>query len=104
MATENIMMDAVKRGGNRQELHEKIRRHSLEAGRRVKEEGLDNDLIQRISGDPSFDVDEAALNDCLDPANYIGRSSEQTEEFVNGYVLPRLGEQEDDVASGSLRV
>ena len=104
MATENIMMEAVARGGNRQELHEKIRRHSLEAGRRVKEEGLDNDLIQRISGDPSFDVDEAALNDCLDPANYIGRSSEQTEEFVNGYVLPRLGEQEDDVASGSLRV
>lgn len=104
MAMENIMMEAVARGGNRQELHEKIRRHSLEAGKRVKEEGLDNDLIRRISGDPAFDVDETALNACLDPANYIGRCSEQTEEFVNTYVLPRLGEPEEDVASGALRV
>lgn len=104
MAMENIMMEAVARGGNRQELHEKIRRHSLEAGKRVKEEGLDNDLIRRICGDPAFDVDETALNACLDPANYIGRSSEQTEEFVSGYVLPRLGEPEEDAASGALRV
>ncbi len=104
MAMENIMMEAVARGGNRQELHEKIRRHSLEAGKRVKEEGLDNDLIRRISGDPAFDVDETALNACLDPANYIGRSSEQTEEFVSAYVLPRLGEPEEDAASGALRV
>lgn len=104
MAMENIMMEAVARGGNRQELHEKIRRHSLEAGKRVKEEGLDNDLIRRICGDPAFDVDETALNACLDPANYIGRSSEQTEEFVSGYVLPRLGEPEEEAASGALRV
>ncbi len=104
MAMENIMMEAVARGGNRQELHEKIRRHSLEAGKRVKEEGLDNDLIRRICGDPAFDVDETALNACLDPANYIGRSSEQTEEFVSGYVLPRLGESEEEAASGALRV
>lgn len=104
MAMENIMMEAVARGGNRQELHEKIRRHSLEAGKRVKEEGLDNDLIRRICGDPAFDVDETALNACLDPANYIGRSSEQTEEFVSGYVLLRLGEPEEEAASGALRV
>ena len=104
MAMENIMMEAVARGGNRQELHEKIRRHSLEAGKRVKEEGLDNDLIRRICGDPAFDVDETALNARLDPANYIVRSSEQTEEFVSGYVLPRLGESEEEAASGALRV
>ena len=103
---ENIMMEAVKRGGNRQELHEKIRLHSLAAGKRVKEDGLDNDLIRRISEDPAFGVDEQTLNTCLNPADYTGRSSEQTEEFVNGYVLPRLGAAEEAAAGreGELRV
>ncbi len=106
MAMENIMMEAVKRGGNRQELHEKIRLHSLAAGKRVKEDGLDNDLIRRISEDPAFGVDEQTLNTCLNPADYTGRSSEQTEEFVNGCVLPRLGAAEEAAAGreGELRV
>ena len=106
MAMENIMMEAVKRGGNRQELHEKIRRHSLAAGKRVKEDGLDTALIRRISEDPAFGVDEQTLNTCLNPADYTGRSSEQTEEFVNGYVLPRLGAAEEAAAGreGELRV
>ena len=106
MAMENIMMEAVKRGGNRQELHEKIRQHSLAAGKRIKEDGLDNDLIRRISEDPAFGVDEQTLNTCLNPADYTGRSSEQTEEFVNGCVLPRLGAAEEAAAGreGELRV
>lgn len=109
MAMENIMMEAVKRGGNRQELHEKIRRHSLAAGKRVKEEGLDNDLIRRISEDPAFDVDEQTLSACLNPSAYTGRSSEQTEEFICETVLPRLGTDQDNIdqtcaEDGNLRV
>jgi adenylosuccinate lyase len=90
MATENIMMKAVKRGGNRQQLHEAIRVHSVAAGQTVKEKGLPNDLVQRIAGDPLFGLTEKEINDLLDPALYIGRAPEQVTEFLNNEVYPRL--------------
>lgn len=94
MATENILMDAVKRGGNRQELHERIRVHSMEAGRIVKEEGGENDLIQRIASDPAFGVTEADLSDVLRPERYVGRAPEQTQEFLDEVVRPKLAEMD----------
>lgn len=90
MATENILMAAVKRGGDRQELHERIRVHSMEAARMVKEEGKANDLIERIAGDPMFGMSLEELNAVLSPENYIGRSSQQVEEFLNEHVRPIL--------------
>ena len=90
MATENIMMKAVKNGGNRQELHEKIRVHSVAAGAVVKEQGLPNDLITRIANDPSFGLSEEDMMMELDPGNYIGCAPEQVTEFINGFVSPVL--------------
>ena len=90
MATENIMMDAVKRGGDRQELHEKIRVHSMEAGKVVKEQGGKNDLMERIANDSSFGVTLEQLQEILRPENYVGRAPEQTVEFINEYVKPAL--------------
>ena len=90
MATENIMMDAVKRGGDRQELHEKIRVHSMEAGKVVKEQGGKNDLMERIANDSSFGVTLEQLQEILRPENYVGRAPEQTVEFINEYVTPAL--------------
>ncbi len=90
MATENVMMDAAKAGGNRQELHEKIRVHSMAAGRRVKEEGLDNDLLERIAADPAFGTDLERLQSLMDPANYVGRAPQQTEEFLAEVIRPVL--------------
>lgn len=90
MATENIMMDAVKNGGDRQELHERIRVHSMEAGKRVKEEGLENDLLKRIAGDSVFNISEEALQKVMKPINYVGRAPEQTEEFLDGVIKPIL--------------
>lgn len=90
MATENIMMDAVKKGGDRQELHERIRQHSMEAGRRVKEEGKENDLLQRIAQDPFFGLDAEELSQILDPVQYIGCSIKQVEEFLNHDVVKAL--------------
>ncbi|MDR0821235.1 MAG: adenylosuccinate lyase [Oscillospiraceae bacterium] len=90
MATENIMMDAVKRGGNRQELHEKIRVHSLAAAERVKEGDGVNDLPERIASDPAFGVTLDDVNAVLKPANFVGRSVEQTENFLNTVVKPLL--------------
>ena len=90
MATENILMDAVKKGGDRQELHEKIRVHSQAAARRVKEDGLPNDLLSRIAADPAFGVSLADLEALLDPALYTGRSREQVETFVATVVDPLL--------------
>ncbi len=90
MATENIMMDAVKRGGDRQELHEKIRRYSMEAGKRVKVEGLENNLLELIAADPSFDTDMDSLKKLLKPENYVGRSCEQVTDFINEDVKPVL--------------
>ncbi|MCX7903990.1 MAG: adenylosuccinate lyase [Caloramator sp.] len=96
MATENIMMEAVKKGGDRQELHERIRVHSMEAGKIVKEEGRENDLIDRIVNDPQFNLDINELKDALNPKNYIGRSKEQVEEFINEIVMPILTNNEID--------
>ena len=88
MATENILMEAVKKGGDRQELHENIRVHSMEAARQVKEEGNANDLINRICNDPSFDMSIEELNKILSPELYIGRCPEQVTEFLEQHVYP----------------
>ncbi|MFI3206048.1 MAG: adenylosuccinate lyase [Clostridia bacterium] len=90
MATENIMMDAVKKGGDRQELHEAIRVHSHAAGRVVKVEGGENDLLERIANDDTFDVTLEELKSLLNPANYVGRAPEQTADFINEVVNPLL--------------
>ena len=90
MATENIMMDAVKRGGNRQELHERIREHSMAAGKRVKEEGKDNDLIDRIAGDPLFGMRRDEIDAHLEPSAYIGRCPSQVDDFLQEVVRPRI--------------
>jgi adenylosuccinate lyase len=90
MATENIMMEAVKRGGDRQELHEQIREHSMDAGKRVKVDGESNDLIERIAKDPLFGMSLEELNSVLEPKNYIGRCPEQVVEFIENEVNPIL--------------
>lgn len=90
MATENIMMDAVKAGGDRQELHERIRTLSMEAGRNVKEKGLDNNLLELIAADPAFNLSLDELKASMDPAKYTGRAKEQTEEFVAEVIQPIL--------------
>lgn len=90
MASENIMMDSVKRGGNRQELHERIRVHSLEAGRNVKDLGLTNNLIDLIAEDPVFGMTREELTAHLEPSRYIGRCPQQVEEFLNAQVAPVL--------------
>jgi adenylosuccinate lyase len=95
MATENVMMAGVKRGGDRQHLHEAIRKHSLEAAKRVKQEGLDNDLMDRIAKDPVFGMDAKALSEVLDPAKFTGRSPEITEEFLTWEVEPVLAKSQD---------
>ena len=92
MATENIMMNAVKKGGNRQELHERIRIHSMEAGKIVKMEGKENDLIKRITKDEFFGLTESEIQEILKPSNFIGCSIKQTEEFINDYIMPVIEE------------
>ncbi len=95
MATENIMMDAVKKGGNRQELHEKIREYSMIAGKHVKEEGLDNDLCDMILADPMFMITKEELDAILQPENFTGRSEQQTEEFIAECIKPILDANKD---------
>ncbi len=90
MATETILMDAVLKGGDRQELHERIRVHSMEAAKRVKEEGLENDLLNRIAEDPSFRTDMESLTKIMDPKRFTGRAKEQTEDFIRSDVEPVL--------------
>jgi len=90
MATENIMMNAVKQGGDRQALHEKIREYSMLAGKRVKEEGLDNNLCELILQDPAFFINEAELQAMLQPENFTGRSTQQVDEFLKECVAPVL--------------
>lgn len=90
MSTEYIIMECVKNGGDRQELHERIRVHSMEAGKNVKVKGKDNDLIDRIINDKYFNLDKARLLEILDPKNFIGFAPEQTEEFVNIEIKPIL--------------
>ena len=95
MATENIMMDAVKAGGDRQELHEKIRELSMEAGRNVKEEGKDNNLLELIAADPAFNLSLEDLQKSMQPIRYVGRSKEQVERFVDTVVAPVLEKYKD---------
>lgn len=90
MATENIMMQAVKKGGDRQELHERIRVHSMAASRQVKEFGLENDLVDRIAGDPVFGMSKEEILEILKPENFTGRAGKQTEEFIGEVVEPIL--------------
>ena len=97
MATENIMMDAVKAGGDRQELHEKIRQLSMQAGARVKEEGLDNNLLELIAADPSFNLTLDELKQSMDPSRYVGRAPQQTEDFINEDVRPILEKYKDEI-------
>lgn len=95
MSTEYIIMECVKNGGDRQELHERIRVHSMEAGKMVKIEGKENDLIERILNDKYFNLDKARLLEILSPKNFIGFAPEQTEEFVNIEVNPILERYSD---------
>ena len=90
MATENIMMDAVKKGGNRQELHERIRVHSMEAGKMVKMEGKQNDLLQRIANDDMFGLTMEELEAIMIPENFVGIAPEQTEDYIKNFIQPIL--------------
>ena len=92
MATENIMMDAVKAGGDRQELHERIRELSMEAGRNVKVEGKDNNLLELIAADPAFNLTLDELKKTMDPAKYTGRASVQVEQYLTKVIRPLLEE------------
>ena len=94
MATETILMDCVTMGGDRQELHEAIRVHSMEAAKLVKEEGKENDLIQRIAQDPIFPMDEAQLKALMDPGKFVGRSIQQVEEYHRDVIAPLLAKEE----------
>ena len=95
MATENIMMDAVKLGGNRQELHERIRELSMEAGRNVKVEGKENNLLELIAADPAFNMSLEDLQKTMEPSRYVGRSKEQVESFLAKVIQPVLKENEE---------
>ena len=95
MATENIMMDAVKKGGDRQELHERIRELSMEAGKRVKEEGLDNNLLSLIAQEPMFMTNEEELAATMDPSRYVGCAPEQVTRFLKDVIGPVLEENKE---------
>lgn len=103
MATENILMEAVKRGGDRQELHERIRIHSMEAGKKVKIEGQKNDLLQRIASDPAFNLSLEELEGVLDAKKYIGRCPEQVEEYINNCIKPII-EKNSDILKNELNI
>ena len=95
MATENIMMDAVKAGGDHQELHERIRELSMEAGKTVKVEGKDNNLLELIAADPAFNLTLEELEKTMDPAKYTGRASVQVDAFLKNVINPMLEENKD---------
>lgn len=104
MASENIMMDAVKRGGDRQQLHECIRVHSLEAGRNVKEFGLTNNLIDLLAADPLFGLSREELSAHMEPSRYIGRCSEQVTDFLTEYVQPILESHQSALADQAVEL
>lgn len=104
IATENILMEAVKRGGDRQELHERIRIHSMEAGKQVKVEGKKNDLLERIAGDEMFGLTLDEIKKLLNPKNFVGRAPEQVEEFINDFVKPVIENNEVSDIKVELRV
>lgn len=95
MATENILMEAVKRGGDRQELHEEIRKLSMQAAREVKENGNRNDLLERIINSSKFNLTKEEINELLDPIKFVGRAPQQVEEFIDEYIKPILKENEN---------
>ena len=95
MATENIIMDAVKPGGDRQELHERIRQLSMEAGKNVKEKGLDNNLLELIAQDPTFGMSLESLKACMEPSRYVGRAPQQVDEFLAEVIQPILDENKE---------
>ena len=97
MATENIMMESVKKGGDRQELHERIREHSMAAAQRVKGEGLDNDLIKRIIADNSFNLSKEEIISIIDPNKFVGRAPSQVVEFIDEYVKPIIEANKDAI-------
>ena len=97
MATEVILMQCVKAGGDRQILHEAIRTHSMEAGRRVKEEGADNDLLDRIAADPLFAAVHGSLDSLLDPSLFVGRAPQQVSEFLEECINPLLEKYQTEV-------
>ncbi|MBR2345167.1 MAG: adenylosuccinate lyase [Lentisphaeria bacterium] len=100
MATENLLMEAVKHGGDRQELHEVIREHSMAAARRVKEEGLDNDLIDRLRNDPAFAAIKDDFDTIINPSAFIGRAPQQVEAFLSETVRPLLAAHAADMGGG----
>ena len=104
MATENIMMESVKRGGNRQELHAALRVHSHAAAARVKLEGGQNDLIDRIAADPAFPLSREEILEQMNPAAYTGRSASQVTEFLRDVVEPLLEQYGNDNLTAELRV
>ena len=95
MATENIMMDAVKAGGDRQELHERIRELSMEAGKNVKEKGLDNNLLELIAADPAFNLTLEDLQKTMQPEKYVGRAKEQVEAYLTNVINPLLEKNQE---------
>lgn len=97
MATENLMMRSVRRGGDRQELHERVRRHAIAAGERVKMHGLSNDLLDRIAGDAAFGVSREELEEELRPERFVGRAPEQVDEFLADWVEPVLDRYASDM-------
>lgn len=102
MATENILMEAVKSGGNRQELHEAIRVHSMEAARRIKTEGADNDLLGRIKADPAFAAIAGRIDDLVDPVKFVGRAPQQTEEYIREHIAPILALYDYELSGASV--
>lgn len=97
MATENIMMQAVKKGGDRQELHENIRIHSMEAAKMVKQHGEKNDLVERIAADPMFKLTKEEITSILSPSNFIGRAPQQVSEFIEEHIKPILQKNQDSL-------
>ena len=95
MATENIMMDAVKAGGDRQELHERIRELSMEAGKNVKVNGQENNLLELIAADPAFGLSLEDLKKTMEPSRYVGRAPEQVDAFLSQVVRPILAKYSD---------
>jgi adenylosuccinate lyase len=101
MATENLLMRAVRAGGDRQELHERIRRHGLAAGRRIKEQGEPNDLLDRLAGDAAFGVTRKELEDELRPDRYVGLAPAQVDRFLEEWVEPVLERYPDAAGQDS---
>ena len=97
MASENIMMQAVEKGGNRQELHERLRQHAIAAGKQVKEEGLPNDMVDRIAADPAFGLTKEEIVAGLVPENFVGRAPQQVEEFIANVLQPIFDADPEDV-------